>query len=655
MKINKLTIAVITISSIIASIILIFFILLSTYFSFPNNEKVVVSVLFMISAALIISIMMIGYWTIKKRKEVLEESFYKNIEERTAASGLGVLIFNEDQEIIWTSTFIERRLGRTIIGKKISSISKNFENKLISGKTDFRFESDGIVFEAKIDTELRNIVLKDVTNEDILLRQYVSEKLVLGELQIDNYQQYQVTLSEEDLFKIQQKLIGMCDRLSEKYNFVYRQYVNGKYLFLTDNEAFEEMKKNKFNFLDYIRDMQVMDGINLTASIGIGVETSSFKDLSELARDGLKQSQARGGDQVAVMSFKKKPQYFGSKTEITWSFSKVKIKQTAEVLESKLKQSKIKNVIIYGHKYADLDALGAAMGVAEIAKAYEKKFYIQNNTFDQTTEKVMEQNFKKEDMQMFIKPSKAIKLTNHNTIVVIVDTAEMHRIENTAAVRKADPENIFVFDHHRVSKLPSKIPANNIYIDTASSSTSEIVIEIIHFLKKHIKIKKLSAQMMLNGIYLDTKNFTKSTSSRTYQAASTLEYHGASSSVASDILRIPESASQTITAILAAAEEVKKGYFMAVYDAEVEIDIVSKAADEMLRTQGRKAAFVIAKVPGKKQFKLSARSTDVNVQKIAEGVGGGGHYGAAAATSNEPLPIFTDNIRQAIISQRSEE
>lgn len=91
------------------------------------------------------------------------------------------------------------------------------------------------------------------------------------------------------------------------------------------------------------------------------------------------------------------------------------------------------------------------------------------------------------------------------------------------------------------------------------------------------------------------------------------------------------------------------------------VDVISIAADEILRIAGRKAAFVIAKQPknvsnNKDIYKLSARGIDTNVQIIAEAVGGGGHYAAAAAVSdfrsNESLELFTDNVIQAIVSSK---
>ncbi|WP_161565690.1 hypothetical protein [Mycoplasma sp. ATU-Cv-508] len=116
--------------------------------------------------------------------------------------------------------------------------------------------------------------------------------------------------------------------------------------------------------------------------------------------------------------------------------------------------------------------------------------------------------------------------------------------------------------------MPNEIPIENIYIDTFASSASEIVTEMLIFSRYAIKPSKNSVQLMLNGIYLDTKQFQKSISSKTFDAASWLEKHGAQSQIASEILKIPSKYSMLVNAILSELREVKEGYFLAAYDGK---------------------------------------------------------------------------------------
>ncbi|XP_023226560.1 uncharacterized protein LOC111627221 [Centruroides sculpturatus] len=608
-------------------------------------------------AATIVMLLMLGannYWSIKRRRENIGNSYEFYVDDLINTTGVGVIIFSKDGEIIWVSRFVDERFEKTLIGQDLNVLGEDFAEKLQSGKDKFRFEANALVYEAQVNAHNRTIVVKDVTTEQNLLRAYRDEKVVFGELEIDNYQQLQGVLPEDELYRVQTIVLKMLDQLVNRYNIIYRQYVHGKYILVCNESVLEEFKRQEFSFLDEVRNENVMNGVRLTISIGFGAGSAQQKELLELAKDGLLQAQSRGGDQVAVEYSNLKPRYFGAKTEIAAPSSRVKIKQITSMIEEKVRQASVRNVIIYGHIDADLDAIGAAFGVYELLKNIGKPIYIQNKIYDKTVEKVLDDFFERDELEIFITPARAQKLTSRGTVIFIVDTAEISRIENPRAFDKANLSNVYVIDHHRASQLPNEIPIENIYIDTFASSTSEIVTEMLIFSRYAVKPSKNSVQLMLNGIYLDTKQFQKSISSKTFDAASWLEKHGAQSQIASEILKIPSKYSMLVNAILSELREVKEGYFLAAYDGEVPDDIVSLAADEILRTQGRKAAFVIAKTPGKKVWKLSARGINTNVQTIAEQVGGGGHFGASAAQSTEPLNVFLDNVIQAIVSRKGD-
>lgn len=652
MKINKLKILLWILAISLLTFFVILITLINTFFEISNYHKTILLIFLVFVILFNIFLSFTSYLYLKSRREDIKQAYDFYIENMVSSSGLGVIIFNSDGEVIWVSKFIDERFANKLIGKKLISLSFDFEKNYLLGKSKFRFTANGITYEVKINVTNRVIILKDVTIEETLNRVYSTEKLVIGELEVDNFQQLQSVLPEDELYDVQSTIIKMLDQLVAKYNLVYRQYVNGKFIVITNEEVLDAFKEDDFNFLNVVRNKTVMNGLQLTVSMGFGAGSTQHKELVELAKDGLLQAQARGGDQVAVEYYNFKPRYFGATTEIATPSSRVKIKQLTAMIEEKLAEKNIKNIIIYGHSQADLDAVGAAFGIYELAKNFNKPVYIQNKTYDQTTDKVIKENLTKDEREIFIPVSKAQKISNQGTIMFIVDTAELSRIENKRALSKVKRENVFVIDHHRTSQLSSDIPLENIYIDTSASSASEIVAEMLLFSRYAIKPTKTSVQLMLNGIYLDTKQFQKSVSSRTFEAASWLEKHGAQSQIASEILKIPASSSSFINRILSDIKEVKEGYFIAAYEGEAPDDVISMAADEILRTQGRKAAFVIAKIPGKKMYKMSARGIDTNVQTIAEQVGGGGHFGASAATSTEPLPIFVDNIIQVIVSQK---
>lgn len=629
------------------------FIVLDLVIALQNIDSNLKLIIIILNSVLVLFNLIFMFYLFKKLKRKREEiagSFDYYVEELVSVTGVGLITYSEDGEIIWASKFIDDKFENSIIGRKVTSISPDFAKNFVKGEQNFVTVLGNLIYEVFLNGTKRAIVIKDVTEKKSVEKLYEDEKVVLGELEIDNFQQLQVSISEEELFKLQSTVIRTLDELVSKHNLIYRQYVNGKFIIITNESVLKIFMDSEFSFLDEIRKHKNSDGARATVSLGMGAGTPIKKVLLELAKDALLQSQSRGGDQVAVQYANFKPKYFGATIETAATISRVKIKQVTGIIETALSKESVKNVIVYGHIWADLDAIGAAMGMVELAKAHGKQAFIQNLQYDSTTRDAIEKLMTKEQKQVFISPSKAQKITSKNSIIFIVDTAEMNRIENPKALERVDYNNVFVLDHHRMSQLPENIPASNIYIDTSASSASEIVSEVLTFSKLAIKFDKIATQMMLNGIYLDTRQFQKSISARTFEAASFLETHGADSEVSVELLKIPARASQLVYSIIREVKEIKQGFFLAAYEGEAASDVVSMVADDLLRTQGRKAVFVIAKDPVNKFYKMSARSSTINVQQIAEQLGGGGHFGSAAAVSRESFDVFKDNVTQVILS-----
>ena len=355
------------------------------------------------------------------------------------------------------------------------------------------------------------------------------------------------------------------------------------------------------------------------------------------------------------MSHDAKSRHYGSTSEIKINISRTNVKLISQGLVTKLMSHDITRVIIYGHKNADLDAIGSAYGLYVLSKEYNKEAYIQNLTYDETTTRKVNNTFTSElKNNIFISARKATKLNDDNTLVILTDVADENRIENKNAFKNIKKNNIFVIDHHRILRNPTFLSSNNLYIDSSASSASEIVTEIIALTNNKNKINKTAAQFLLDGIYLDTSMFQKHTSSKTFYACSLLEEWGADAQKSTISLKMSEEIYDKVAQLKSNMQEIKPGYFLSYADIEASNDIIAIAAEEILRVEGRKAAFVVGKLEGTNRYKLSARGLDTNVQVIAEAVNGGGHFGAAAAESSEPLEVFVDNIKQAIVSVKNE-
>ncbi|VEU77024.1 DHH family phosphoesterase [Mycoplasmopsis columbina] len=592
------------------------------------------------------------------RKQIIaKESFSSYMDEIINHNMLGTIIFDIDGKILWTSKFIRKRFGRKWIGDSVENFFQNVNIKLSEVNKEFEFQHQTFYYSVNMWNLENSLSIKDITLEKRVLEVYDQDSLVLGEIEIDNYQLYQSTLSEEQIYNVNKEVVKVLDNLVTKYNLVYRQYnTNGKFLIITNKNSIEQMKEEEFQFFKELHDILKNNDktIMISVSAGFAVGTSNILEKMEQAKQALLQAQNRGGDQVAIFSNINMPLYYGSSKEILPSVDRTKVKAITYLIDKKMKNKEIKKVIVYGHANADLDAIGSALGIVALAKAYKKEAYICTSTQDQTTIKAIDQYFDHDD-EIFIKPRQADNLTDESTLVFLVDNSHPNRTDNPNLLLNAKDTNVFVLDHHRLGMPIDFAPKQNRIIDPSASSASEIVSEILMFSSKNVNLDTRTAQMLLNGIYLDTLQFQKHVTSKTFEAASWLQSKGADSVKSSEALKINAEIYEKINEVLSTLQEVKPGFYLAYKDIPLSNDVISIAAEEILRISGRKASFVVAKTEKGDKYKLSARGIDTNVQIIAEMVGGGGHFGTAAATtSKESLEEFIDNIKQAIVSVKHE-
>ncbi|MBU4693915.1 DHH family phosphoesterase [Mycoplasma zalophidermidis] len=582
----------------------------------------------------------------------IKSSYSKFVDEIMVHNQVGTIIYDMSGNIIQTSEFIRTRFGKHLVGLKLhkffESIFVNFSEK----KREYEFKHENSYYVASVFPLNNYVSIRDNSLEKRSMQIYSQEQAVVGELEIDNYWLYQSILSEEQLYNLNKSVITVLDNLVQTYNLIYRQYnTNGKFLLVTNKISLDKMIEAKFEFFDKLHQVLKTDNNNIVVSVSAGFAygANEYQTKIDLAKSALLQAQGRGGDQVVVLSPYDHPIYFGSTTEILPSVDRTRIRNLTGLVEQRLLNPKLDKVIIYGHAVADLDAIGSAMGVLALCKTYGKQVYICSATQDSTTKKVLQQYWENIG-DNFIKPQVANKISDENTIVFFVDNAHPTRTDNPEAIKNVKSENIFILDHHRMKLSIDFAPKENRVIATSASSASELVTEMLIFSKRKVVVDLITAQMLLNGICLDTLQFQKHATSKTFEAASWLETRGANSTVAANALKIDAETYAKVNKMLESLEEVKEGFFLAYADVPMSDDLISITAEEILRIDGRRASFVVARQEKGDKYKLSARGIDTNVQIICEGVGGGGGFAAAAAVSTDDLETFIDNIKQAIVS-----
>ncbi len=214
-----------------------------------------------------------------------------------------------------------------------------------------------------------------------------------------------------------------------------------------------------------------------------------------------------------------------------------------------------------------------------------------------------------------------------------------------------------LFDHHRKSTTDFIEQAVLIYHEPYASSTAELVTEMIQHFGKKIKLKPIEADALLAGITVDTKNFCVKTGAITFEAAGFLRRNGADSIRVRLLFQNDMDTYKAKATAVRDAEIFMENIAISVCPSNVENSALTaaQAADDLMNVTGIKASFVCCKVGD--MIYISARSFgEINVQRIMEKLGGGGHFTVSGAQLKDcTLEEAKEKIRGAIEEYLKEE
>ena len=437
------------------------------------------------------------------------------------------------------------------------------------------------------------VSMRDVTELNSYIRENEEQRMIAGLIYIDNYDEVMESVEEVR----QSLLVALIDRKINKYigevDGIVKKLEKDKYFVVLRKSGYKKIKEDKFSLLEEVKQVNIGNARSATLSIGLGLNTATYALSYQYARVAIDLALARGGDQ-AVIKDCNGITYFGGKKEQTAKNTRVKARVKAEALREFIVTKD--QVIVMGHKIADPDSFGACMGIYRAAVSLEKKAHI---------------------------------VINDNTMIIVVDTNKPQMTECPELLRRS--RMIAVLDHHRQGSM---IIDNAVlsYIEPYSSSACEMVAEVLQYIVDDIKIPSVEADCLYAGIMIDTRNFMNRTGVRTFEAAAFLRRCGA------DITRVRKMFRDDMESYRAKAEAMRRAevyreeYAIAQCPGDIDSPTVlaAQTANELLDISGIKASFVLTVYEGK--IYMSARSIDeVNVQIIAEKLGGGGHINSAGA------------------------
>ena len=579
-----------------------------------------------------------------------------DVQEAYNFAMLGLAVTDENDIVLWTNDLFKNRhidliddnilTWQPTLAKLKEETSDAVEKIVVNNRN----------YEVKYLAEAGLWIFKDTTDFESLYQYSKEQAPVVGLMSIDNYND--AIRGEDESNDVITKLKNVIFNYCKDFDILLRKHREDTYLILCNYDTFCRMSADNFSIIDKAREVSRDEDVPLTLSIGIAHDFPDVLKLNELATSALEIAMSRGGDQVVVSQYGKEMQFYGGKSEAQETRNRVKIRVLADSLISLIKGAS--NVLVMGHKDMDMDAFGACLGVLALCKrvSIPARVVVDYKLTESKTKSAILSQFSKDELDdMIISPSNAEDKVKPDTLLIVVDVHMPTMVMAPGLLEKSS--KIVVIDHHRRAEEYIESPVFN-HIDPSASSTSEIMTEFIHFssINPKIELPESYATIMLSGIFLDSSYLkSKRTGVRTFEACTILKESGADNSIADDLLKDDFEEFIEINEVV---KNIKTPYYGVVYaagNAEKMYDsaTIAKCANTCLTMKGIHVAFIFAKV-NQREIRMSCRSDGlVNVQLIAEKLGGGGHFASSAVQFHESELEKVENMLIEVLARHLNE
>lgn len=496
----------------------------------------------------------------------------------------------------------------------------------------------------------------DVSGEYEATVELVTSRPVIGVISVDNYDDLEDATSESDISHINSFVANFVSEFAGQYAMFSRRVGMDRFYLFTDYTVLEDLMNDKFSVIDAFREESKQRQLPLTLSMGFSYGDGNHDEIGKVALRNLNLAEVRGGDQVVVKENDetKNPVYFGGGSAASVKRTRTRTRAMMTAISDKIRS--VDQVFVVGHKNLDMDALGSAVGMQLFASNITENSYAVYDVEQMSPDIERAVNFLgKEGVTKLLPLTDAMKLVTNRSLLILVDHSK------TALTLSKDFYELFtqtiVIDHHRRDQ---DFPKNAVitYIESGASSASELVTELIQFQNsKKNRLSRMQASVLMAGMMLDTKNFTSRVTSRTFDVASYLRTRGSDSIAIQEIAATDFEEYREVNELILQGRKLGSDILIAQAKDSTTYDtvVISKAADSMLAMSGIEASFVLAKNT-QGFISISARSrSKINVQRIMEELGGGGHFNLAAAQIEDmSLSEAGEKLTQLILEELKE-
>lgn len=564
-----------------------------------------------------------------------------------------------ENEIIWgnPSFFAITGLSDTACYQTLDSVISGFStswlregqselpgDRIIGGR---RYRIYGNYVRSEDDAmtvQLATIYFADMTEMFNVRDEFMRTRPIVSIVLIDNYDELTANLSDSAVSTLDAQLNDVIANWTAGLEALCRKTERNRYLVIFESKDLAKLQENRFSvLLDDVRHVSSSSGMSATISLGIGKDGGSFAENYRFAALAIEMSLSRGGDQ-AVIKDRFNFTFYGSRTKETDRHTRVRSRVVAGSLSELIGQSS--TIYIMGHRMADLDALGSAVGLLCLCRTKGRPARIVIDLQKNACQSLIEELKASQDYaDLFISGQDALVEADNRSLLIVVDTNRPDQVECKPLLESIS--RVAVIDHHRRAADYIEQPVLNLH-EPYASSASELVTELLQYAVNQRDVKPLEAQALLAGIVLDTKNFSIRTGSRTFESAAYLRKAGADPVEVKKLFQSDLDDTLMRYRVVQAARLYRSELAIACIDETITRVIASQAADELINISGITASFVL--FPDREQVIISARSIgSCNVQAVLEKLGGGGNGATAGAQiKGKPLREVLQELVAAI-------
>ena len=566
---------------------------------------------------------------------------------------IGMILYDEKENIRWVNPYLQKKLQKqNVIGVPLKQLNERLfyqvKRQIQQHKEKDIFTHENKKYQVIVHPDIRMIYLTDITEYASIEEKYHDEQIVIGQIFLDNFSEVSQSLNDRRKSNLNNFVTNQLSSWAIHHNIFMKRVDDDRFIAFLNRKSLETLEKEKFDIMDKIRETTAKQNYPLTVSMGFSYSDkeneTQYQEIASYAQANLDLALGRGGDQVVVRSQNEDARFYGGKSNPMEKRTRVRARMVSQALKDLMEEAT--EIIVMGHQFPDMDAIGGCLGIRRIANMNQKKAWIvtNENQFSHDIHKLMDVIREQKDLREdIITPEEALEKLTPNTLVILVDVSRPVIAAAPAVLEQAN--KIVVIDHHRRSQDFPKNPVL-VYIEPYASSTGELITELFEYQNNYAEsIQPIEATAMLGGIIVDTRNFTLRTGSRTFDAASYLK------SVGADTILIQRLLKENVETYLLRSHLLNSlilldnniGIVQGEENHTYPTVVAAQTADMMLSMENIDASFVVTKREDGR-IGISGRSLgNKNVQRVMEKMGGGGHF------SNAATQLSDTTIEEAVI------